>query len=169
MYFDPAGFCKEGDRETFYNYRCAELKHGRVAMIASIGAVAQHWLKFQPTRTDQRHRLLRCFLAQVTEMAPMMKSTVMTKSALTAALAESCEVKRGVISTALSTLASIATTEAKKNGKFVIPGVVMIKTRQKKATKAGKREIFGKVVMVKAKPAKTIVKAFPAKALKDEF
>merc|ERR1712134_224240 len=96
----------------------------------------------------------------------MMKSTVMTKSALTAALAESCEVKRGVISTALSTLASIATTEAKKNGKFVIPGVVMIKTRQKKATKAGKREIFGKVVMVKAKPAKTIVKAFPAKALK---
>merc|ERR1712149_37510 len=77
--------------------------------------------------------------------APMMKPTVMTKSALTAALAESCEVKRGVISTALSTLASIATTEAKKNGKFVIPGVVMIKTRQKKATKAGKREIFGKV------------------------
>merc|ERR1712087_308530 len=125
--------------------------------------------KIQPTWADQRHRLRRCFLAQATEMAPMMKSTVMTKGALTAALAESCEVKRGVISTALSTLASIATTEAKKNGKFVIPGVVMIKTRQKKATKAGKREIFGKVVMVKAKPAKTIVKAFPAKALKDEF
>merc|ERR1712151_323561 len=123
----------------------------------------------QPTWADQRYRLRRCFLAQATEMAPMMKSTVMTKGALTAALAESCEVKRGVISTALSTLASIATTEAKKNGKFVIPGVVMIKTRQKKATKAGKREIFGKVVMVKAKPAKTIVKAFPAKALKDEF
>merc|ERR1711904_449167 len=115
------------------------------------------------------HLLRRCFLTQAAEMAPMMKSTVMTKSALTAALAESCEVKKGVISTALSTLASIATQEAKKNGKFVIPGVVMIKTRQKKATKAGKREIFGKVVMVKAKPAKTIVKAFPAKALKDEF
>merc|ERR1712060_978867 len=106
---------------------------------------------------------------QEAEMAPMMKSTVMTKSALTAALAESCEVKKGVISTALSTLASIATQEAKKNGKFVIPGVAMIKTRQKKATKAGKREIFGKVVMVKARPAKTVVKAFPAKALKDEF
>merc|ERR1712232_33151 len=111
----------------------------------------------------------RCFLAQATEMAPMMKSTVMTKGALTAALAESCEVKKGVISTALSTLASIATTETKKRGKFVIPGVVMIKTRQKKATKAGKREVFGKIVMVKAKPAKTVVKAFPAKALKDEF
>ena len=32
--------------------------------------------------------------------------------------------------------------------------------------KAGKREIFGKVVMVKAKPAKKIVKAFPVAALK---
>jgi nucleoid DNA-binding protein len=124
----------------------------------------------EPTRTYQKaSAALRSLITQTAEMAPMMKSTVMTKSALTAALAESCEVKRGVISTALSTLASIAATEAKKNGKFVIPGVVAIKTRQKKATKAGKREIFGKMVMVKAKPAKTIVKAFPAKALKDEF
>merc|ERR1712083_425974 len=126
--------------------------------------------KIRPTRTYQKaSAALRSLITQTAEMAPMMKSTVMTKSALTAALAESCEVKRGVISTALSTLASIAATEAKKNGKFVIPGVVAIKTRQKKATKAGKREIFGKMVMVKAKPAKTIVKAFPAKALKDEF
>ena len=45
----------------------------------------------------------------------------------------------------------------------------MIKNGQKKATNAGQREILGKVVMVKAKPAKTVVKAFPAKALKDEF
>lgn len=46
MYFDPAGFCKVGDSETFYSYRCAELKHGRVAMMAALGAVMQHWLKF---------------------------------------------------------------------------------------------------------------------------
>merc|ERR1712078_94882 len=105
----------------------------------------------------------------VTEMAPMMKSTVMTKSALLAAIAESCEVKRGVASKALSTLASIAVEETKKNGKFKVPGLVTIKTRKKPATKAGKREMFGKVVLVKAKPAKTVVKAFPAKVLKDEF
>merc|ERR1712153_161600 len=123
----------------------------------------------------KRHRLRRCFLTQVAKMAPkmksapMMKSAVMTKGALTKALAEKCEVKNGVISTVLSTLASIATAEVKKNGKFVIPGVVRVQTRQKKATKAGKREMFGQVVMVKAKPAKTIVKAFPAAALKAEF
>merc|ERR1712060_1006009 len=70
--------------------------------------------KFRPARTDQK----ASFLTQAAEMAPMMKSTVMTKSALTAALAESCEVKRAVISAALSTLASIAATEAKNNGKI---------------------------------------------------
>ena len=36
----------------------------------------------------------------------------------------------------------------------------------KPATKAGKREIFGKMVVVKAKPAKTIVKAYCVAALK---
>merc|ERR1711988_1336636 len=98
--------------------------------------------------------------AVAAEMAPMMKGTVMTKTALTAAIAESCEVKKGVIGKALSTLASIAVAETKKNGKFVVPGLVMIKTRKKPATKAGKREMFGKLVLVKAKPAKTVVKAF---------
>jgi len=102
-------------------------------------------------------------------MAPMMKATVMTKSALAAAIAEGCELKKATASQVLASLASIGTEETKKNGKFVIPGLVMMKTRKKPATKAGKREVFGKVVMVKAKPARTVVKAFPAKALKDEF
>merc|ERR1712151_1242651 len=57
-------------------------------------------------------------------------------------------------------------TEVKKVGKCTIPGLCMIKTRLKPATKAGKKEIFGKLVMVKAKPAKTIVKAFAVAALK---
>jgi hypothetical protein len=42
----------------------------------------------------------------------------------------------------------------------------MLKTRVKPATKAGKREMFGKTVVVKAKPAKTVVKAFPVAAIK---
>ena len=99
----------------------------------------------------------------------MMKATVMTKSALAAAIAEGRELKKAIASQILASLASIGTEETKKNGKFVIPGLVMMKTRKKPATKAGKREVFGKVVMVKAKPARTVVKAFPAKALKDEF
>merc|ERR1711966_130253 len=120
-------------------------------------------------RRVQRPRALSTRYYHYKAMAPMMKGTVMTKSALLAAIAEKCEVKRSVASKALSTLASIATEETKKNGKFVVPGLVMIKTRKKPATKAGEREMFGKVVLVKAKPAKTVVKAFPAKMLKDEF
>ena len=76
-------------------------------------------------------------MAPKMKSAPMMKSAVMTKGALTKALAEKCEVKNGVVSTLLSTLASIATAEAKKNGKFVIPGVVMIKTGQKRPPRPG--------------------------------
>merc|ERR1712203_1135579 len=45
-YFDPMGYCKIGDEEGFRNFRAAELKHGRVAMMASVGAVAQHFFKF---------------------------------------------------------------------------------------------------------------------------
>merc|ERR1711972_162149 len=84
-------------------------------------------------------------------------------------IAEGCELKRATAAQVISTLASIGTEETKKNGKFVIPGLVMIKTREKPATKAAKREMFGKTVLVKARPARTVVKAFPAKVLKNEF
>merc|ERR1711874_598253 len=79
----------------------------------------------------------------------MGKATVMTKGALAAAIAEGCELKKGMGAQVISTLASIGTEETKKNGKFVIPGLVMIKTRKKPATKAAKKEMFGKTVLVK--------------------
>jgi hypothetical protein len=44
-YFDPLGYCPEGDEETFRQFRAQELKHGRVAMMASVGAVMQHFVK----------------------------------------------------------------------------------------------------------------------------
>merc|ERR1711913_100045 len=90
----------------------------------------------------------------------------MPKSAIAAALAEEHELKRGVCAKIMDSLATLAAAEVKKTGKFVIPGVAMLKTRVKPATKAGKREIFGKEVMVMAKPAKTVVKAFPVAAIK---
>merc|ERR1712060_188925 len=104
-------------------------------------------------------------------MAPAMKamkatSKAMTKGALAEALATSAELKKTQGAKLLETLATIATAEVKKNGKFTLPGLCMIKTRVKPATKAGKREIFGKMQIVKAKPAKTVVKAFPVSALK---
>jgi len=82
------------------------------------------------------------------------------------AVATECELKKSQITKVLDSLTGVATAQVKSNGIFALPGLLRIKTRVKPATKAGKREVFGKVVMVKAKPAKTVVKAFPAAALK---
>ncbi|CAE7573764.1 FCPF [Symbiodinium natans] len=45
-FFDPAGFCPAGDEENFRKLRAAELKHGRVAMMAALGASIQHYVQF---------------------------------------------------------------------------------------------------------------------------
>merc|ERR1712039_342685 len=120
---------------------------------------------------------LRCAQSISQAMAPMkaMKAPTkaagkpMTKGAIADALATSCELKKSVCSSLIDSLAEIATTEVGKTGLFSIPGLFRLKTRTKPATKAGKREIFGKVVMVKAKPARKIIKAFPAAALKNSI
>jgi len=45
-FFDPLGFAKKGDEEGFRKLRIAEVKHGRVAMMAAVGAVIQHFVQF---------------------------------------------------------------------------------------------------------------------------
>merc|ERR1711904_530891 len=106
--------------------------------------------------------------------APMKKAMkamkagakAMSKGGIAEALATACELKRSQVTKALDTLAQVATTNVKKAGVFTIPGLCRLKIRTKPATRAGKREIFGKIVKVKAKPARKIVKAFPVSALK---
>merc|ERR1711957_260133 len=90
----------------------------------------------------------------------------MGKTGLADALATATELKKSDCAKVLTSLAEVVTKEVKKTGKVTIPGLAMIKTRVKPATKAGKREMFGKVVMVAAKPAKTVVKAYPVSAIK---
>eukprot|EP00440_Ansanella_granifera_P022435 gb/GFBE01024369.1/.p1 GENE.gb/GFBE01024369.1/~~gb/GFBE01024369.1/.p1 ORF type:complete len:635 (+),score=161.49 gb/GFBE01024369.1/:1-1905(+) len=45
-YFDPLGFSKDGDADTFYRRRCSEIKNGRVAMIACMGYIAPEFSRF---------------------------------------------------------------------------------------------------------------------------
>merc|ERR1740117_242352 len=92
---------------------------------------------------------------------------VMNKSALAEAIAGQADLKRAVVGKMLGSLAAIAARELKNKGKFVLPGLFMVKTRVKAARKAGKRMAFGKEVQVKAAPATTVVKAFCVKALKE--
>ncbi|CAE7864180.1 SAMS2 [Symbiodinium microadriaticum] len=109
------------------------------------------------------------------DMAPAMKSAMkskamktnakaMTKSQLADQLATKSELKKKVVLSVLQNLSEIGASEVTNTGKFVLPGLCMIKTRQKPATKGGTRMMFGKEVQVKAQKAKTVVKATPAES-----
>merc|ERR1719359_1913768 len=74
------------------------------------------------------------------------------KSGIADALATATGFKKAQCAGCLDALTELATKEVSK-GKFTIPGLVMIKTKVKPATKAGTRLAFGKMMAVKAKPA----------------
>ena len=75
---------------------------------------------------------------------------------------------RGSCARILTSLAEIG-AEGLKAGQFTLQGLVNIKLRNKPATKACKKEIFRKMQIVKARPARTVVKAFPVSAIKKLF
>merc|ERR1712138_268761 len=90
--------------------------------------------------------------AAMKAMKAMKKKAVssMSKSGIAETLADAMELKKKDCVKALDTLAALGAKEVKSNGKFVLPGLVMIKTKEKPATQAGTREMFGKTVKVKA-------------------
>merc|ERR550537_1027699 len=45
-FFDQLGFTQVGDEDGFRKLRASEIKHGRVAMMASVGLLGQHFIKF---------------------------------------------------------------------------------------------------------------------------
>ena len=108
-------------------------------------------------------------------MLPPMKKSMkagakaMTKGVLAKTLATEHGLKQKACAEVISSMVAIATKEVKATGVFTLPGVCRIKTRMKPATKVGVRMMFGKETKVKAKPAKTIVKAFPVAALKKQI
>merc|ERR1712072_183895 len=97
------------------------------------------------------------------------KGRAMPKGEIFGAIESTSGVKKRDVKAVFESLGSLIPGQLKTTGKFTIPGVTMIKLRKKPATPAGKRMAFGKLVTVKAKPARTIVKCFMVKALKDEF
>merc|ERR1712174_163085 len=78
-------------------------------------------------------------------MRAMKTGAPMSKGGLAEALAAKTDLKKSVCSKLIGALGEVGAKE--------------VKTKVKPATKAGKRMMFGKEVVVKAKPAKTVVKA----------
>merc|ERR1719387_1396058 len=92
-----------------------------------------------------------------------------TKGETLAALEAASGVSKKEVGAVLAALEDVAVAQVKKAGKFVVPGVVMIKTKIKPARKAGTKVMFGQTVKVKAAAAKTVVKCFAPNSLKDSF
>merc|ERR1719247_480837 len=102
-------------------------------------------------------------------MKAKRSGSVMTKTDTFAALEKSSGIAKKDVKKVVDALESVVTSAVKSNGKLVLPGLCRVVLKHKAATKAGKRMAFGKLVAVKAKPARKIVKVFAVKALKDQF
>jgi len=87
----------------------------------------------------------------------------MTKTQIVAYLAEKAAITKKQAGTVLSELCELAGKAIKKGDKFAIPGFVTVKVRARKA-RMGRNPQTGVAIKI---PAKKVVKALPAKALKD--
>ena len=85
----------------------------------------------------------------------------LSKAGLAAQISRETKLEKTQVNKILYGLTSVATKQVKNAGKVRIPGLVNIKkTRVKPATTECERQMFGSLVVVKAKPEKTIVKAY---------
>jgi DNA-binding protein HU-beta len=92
-----------------------------------------------------------------------MANTRMTQTQLMRSLAEGCEVPNKTAKAFLENLASMAVTEVKKNGVFVLPGIGRLVRVDRKA-RTGRNPATGESIKI---PAKKVVKFRVAKAAKD--
>jgi len=94
----------------------------------------------------------------------------LTKSELTAAIADDCELTKKQVTAVFESLATNIATSLDGCGRFVLPGLLKIEKKQVPARPArfGVPNPFnpGELMDVKAKPATTKIKVRPLKALK---
>jgi nucleoid DNA-binding protein len=95
----------------------------------------------------------------------------LSKSDLIQKLTDNFEgaLTRKAVKEVIETLADIGQAELKKNGAFVVPGLVRLVVIKKPATKERKgiNPFTGEATVFKAKPARKVVKGRPVKAVKD--
>ncbi len=87
----------------------------------------------------------------------------MTQSEIIGALADSSGLKKTDVKGFFDSLASLATSEVRKNGEFTVPGFGKLKKTHRKA-RDGRNPATGAIIKI---PAKTTVKFSIGKAMKD--
>jgi nucleoid DNA-binding protein len=100
-----------------------------------------------------------------------MPKVPLSKSSLVQALANlhSDKLSRKDVKGVLESIATVGHKELKKNGIFVLPGLVRLVVIKKPATKERKgiNPFTKEPTVFKAKPARKVIKARPVKAAKD--
>jgi DNA-binding protein HU-beta len=89
----------------------------------------------------------------------------MTQTQLVRSLAEKCEVNNKTARMFLDELSSMAVSEVKKNGMFVLPGIGRL-VRQDRKARMGRNPATGEAIKI---PAKKVVKFRVAKSAKDSI
>jgi len=89
----------------------------------------------------------------------------LTKTALVRLLADKLDTSNKNAGLFLTTLSEIAVKETKKNGVFVLPGLGRLKKSSRKA-RVGRNPQTGAPIKI---PAKTVVKFYVGKAVKDQI
>ena len=95
-----------------------------------------------------------------------------SKAQLMTAISETTELPKKKVVDVFNALGDIMEAHLKKNGagNFTLPGVAKFVTKRMPAKKARKgiNPFNGEEIMIKAKPAKNVVKIRPLKKLKDK-
>lgn len=93
----------------------------------------------------------------------------MTKTELFSSIAEKCEISKVQVSRVFDALRDIVVAELKHGRPISVPDLLKIVMQHKKATPAreGRNPATGESIRIKAKPARSVVKARILKKLKD--
>ncbi len=98
-----------------------------------------------------------------------MAGNRMSKSEFLSALAEKTGLNKKQATSAMDAVSSIVAEQLKAHGEVTIPGLIKLNVSDKPATPEhdGINPFTKQPTVIKAKPARKVVKARPVKALKD--
>jgi nucleoid DNA-binding protein len=93
----------------------------------------------------------------------------MTKSEFLVAIAEKSALSKKQAGTVMDAISAVISEQLKASGEVTLPGLVKLNVSVKEATpeRPGINPFTKEPTIIKAKPARKVVKARPVKALKD--
>lgn len=108
-------------------------------------------------------------MASRPKSAKAAKPRGLTKSQLMSKLSELTEMSKKDVAAVFDALEVVIKAEMRANRPVTVPGLIKVSLQRKPATpaRAGRNPFTGEEIIIKAKPARNVIKVRPIKALKD--